>query len=214
MPPLRHPLPGLLAALAVALAGAAWLAVARVNALHAAFETDARIVHRLLSQRVVQHDAILATLVLLQPAPADAPGAALARLPSVYPQILAVRARNADADWDGPDAATLAAAEAASRNANRPVMVNADLERGRYGLLMAGAPASYLLQIDLQAAVPWDDWPMDRATHRGRFVLEADGRQWPLQPGQASGAGWTARFHKTLAAASQPLAVVAERRVG
>ena len=29
-----------------------------------AFDTNARIVHRLLSQRVVQHDAILATLAL------------------------------------------------------------------------------------------------------------------------------------------------------
>lgn len=83
------------AALAWALAaggGAAWLAHARLQQLQAAFETDARIVHRLLSQRAVQHDAILSTLALLQPA-APEPGsadAALPRLPSVYPQILSV----------------------------------------------------------------------------------------------------------------------------
>ena len=59
------------AALACILAaggGAGWLAHARLQQLQAAFETDARIVHRLLSQRAVQHDAILSTLALLQPA--------------------------------------------------------------------------------------------------------------------------------------------------
>ena len=50
--------------------GAGWLASARLQQLHAAFETDARIVHRLLSQRVVQPDAIMATLALPQPAAA------------------------------------------------------------------------------------------------------------------------------------------------
>ncbi len=32
-----------------------------------AFSADARIAHRLLSQRAAQHDAILSTLVLLSP---------------------------------------------------------------------------------------------------------------------------------------------------
>ena len=57
-------------------------AIAR-NALdtqRAAFETDSRIAHRVLSQRAVQHDAILATLALLQP-----DGGAEQRLPALYP---------------------------------------------------------------------------------------------------------------------------------
>ena len=60
------------AALACILAaggGAGWLAHARLQQLQAAFETDARIVHRLLSQRAVQHDAILSTLALQPAAP-------------------------------------------------------------------------------------------------------------------------------------------------
>ena len=86
----RH-LPSLLLWAVVACAGASWLAMDRLQQLHAAFETDARIVHRLLSQRVVQHDAIMATLALLQPATAagDSTSAAsspLPRLTSVYPR--------------------------------------------------------------------------------------------------------------------------------
>ena len=46
--------------LALSLAGAVVLARLELNALREAFETDARIVHRLLSQRVLQHDAVLA----------------------------------------------------------------------------------------------------------------------------------------------------------
>src|SRR5574343_555411 len=92
------------AALACILAaggGAGWLAHARLQHLQAAFETDARIVHRLLSQRAVQHDAILSTLALLQPAAPEqgSADAALPRLPSVYPQILDVLRRPADGAW-------------------------------------------------------------------------------------------------------------------
>ena len=51
----------------VACAGAALIAHNAIEARRAAFETDARIVHRLLSQQAVQHEAILDTLALLQP---------------------------------------------------------------------------------------------------------------------------------------------------
>lgn len=44
-----------------------WLAQQRLQQLHDSFDTGARIAHRVLSQRMVQHEAILATLVLLQP---------------------------------------------------------------------------------------------------------------------------------------------------
>ena len=66
---MRSRLIWLLAWLALAVAGASWLAHARLLALEEAFVTDARIVHRVLSQRAVQHDAVMATL---QPAYGDA----------------------------------------------------------------------------------------------------------------------------------------------
>src|SRR6476661_6781878 len=83
--------------------GCAWLVHAGLDRLRDAFETDARIVHRLLSQRVVQHDAVLAMLTLLQPA-ADATRAEQ-RLPSVYPQIVGVQRRDGDTPWDDPELA-------------------------------------------------------------------------------------------------------------
>ncbi|HRO83067.1 MAG TPA: two-component sensor histidine kinase, partial [Alicycliphilus denitrificans] len=84
---LRRTAPWLLAWLVLAAAGCAWLAQQRLQQLHDAFDTDARIAHRVLSQRMVQHEAILATLVLLQPegpAAGPAPWNALAR---PYPQV-------------------------------------------------------------------------------------------------------------------------------
>ncbi|MCE3271711.1 MAG: two component transcriptional regulator, sensor histidine kinase [Ramlibacter sp.] len=94
--------------------------------LRDAFETDARIAHRLLSQRVVQHDAVLATLALLQPA--GGAGSAEQRLPALYPQILSVQRREAEGAWSD---AALAAAEARSLGARRPALADVDFAAGR-----------------------------------------------------------------------------------
>ena len=206
------------AALACILAaggGAGWLAHARLQQLQADFETDARIVHRLLSQRAVQHDAILSTLALLQPAEPGQGGAdaALPRLPSVYPQILDVLRRPADGAW--PTAAPgLDGAEAASRSNGHATLARPDLAAGRYHLVLASTPASYALHIDLQATVPRDEWPMDRATSPVRVTLEHAGQTFTIQSGHIPAHGWTYGFRKTLAAPSQPLDVVARRVVG
>lgn len=209
----------------VACAGAAWLASARLAQLHAAFETDVRIVHRLLSQRVVQHDAVMSTLALLQPAApqgaepgpngATAPGSPLPRLPSVYPQILSVLQRPAGGAWPAALAEPLAAAEAASRRSSHAEMALPDLPAGRFYLVLASTPASHALQIDLRATVPQDEWPMDIATSPVRVTLERGGAAFVVQPGRVpDGLGWSYEFHKMLAAASQPLDVVAHRKVG
>lgn len=215
----RH-LPSLLLWAVIACAGVGWLAVARLQQLHAAFETDARIVHRLLSQRVVQHDAIMATLALLQPAAAagDAAGAAsspLPRLTSVYPQILSVLQRTAQSDWPAALQTELAAAEATSRRTGHAAMAGVNLPAGRYYLVLAATPASYALHIDLRATIPTEEWPMDRATSPVRVTLDRDGEAFVVQPGPAdTGSGIrTYDFHKLLAAPSQPLDVVARRSV-
>ena len=222
----------------MACTGVGWLAVARLQQLHAAFETDARIVHRLLSQRVVQHDAIMATLSLLQPPQtAGAPVAAasgtaslptsaetapastastLPRLASVYPQILAVLQRPAAGAWPPALAHELLAAEEASRRSGHAAMAVLNLPAGRYYLVLAGFPASYALHIDLRTTVPAGEWPMDMATSPVRVTLERSGAAFVVQPGQAEwGSGIrTYDFHKLLAASSQPLDVVARRSVG
>ena len=155
-------LPSLLLWVTVACIGCGWLVLDRLQQLHAAFETDARIVHRLLSQRVVQHDAIMATLALLQPAAAAADSlhnaaSPLPRLPSVYPQILAVLQRSAHSEWPPALQAELAAAEATSRRTGHAALAGLNLPAGRYYLVLAGTPASYALHIDLRTTIPTEE---------------------------------------------------------
>ena len=200
----------------VSAAGAVVMARQAIAEQRALFDTNARIVHRLLSQQVVQHDAILATLALLQPAP-DAPGATPPeqRLPSLYPQILSVQRRDRGAAWPEP---SLAIAESASADGRRPALAAADLSSGRYRLVLATAPTAYALTIDLRGMVPWAEWPVKPDTSPMQIGLEHAGRRAELQPGDtralASGGGWLFEFHKPLAAASQPFDVVARQRMG
>jgi signal transduction histidine kinase len=199
-----------LAWLLLAVAGATWIARAEFAQQQEEFETNARIAHRLLSQQVVQYDAVLATLALLQTA-ADA-GRPEQRLPAVYPSILGVERRDAGAAW--PDAA-LARAEARSRELRRPELASQDLARGRYRLVIGATPTSYALDIDLAGTVPWRDWPMDPKGSPVRVLLERAGQQFVLQPGRAANAqGWSFDFRKALASESQAFDVVAQRHVG
>lgn len=82
---LKHHGIWLLAWLLGALVGAGLVGRAELIRLQDAFDTDARIVHRLLSQQAVQHDAILQTLSLL--GSADTSGNPEQRLPLVYPKF-------------------------------------------------------------------------------------------------------------------------------
>jgi len=195
--------------LALTAAGGIVLARAELSRQREAFETDARIAHRLLSQRVVQHDAVLATLALLQPAASGGP--AEQRLPSLYPQILEVKRRDAATPWAD---ARLEAAEAASRMQGRATLADADFAAGRYRLVLAAQPASFALLMDLRAVVPWSEWPMPADTSPVRLTLDHAGQSFVVQPGQAVGAGWQFEFRKHLAADSQPFDVVASRTVG
>src|SRR5512139_3876387 len=64
-----------------------------------AFQTDARIVHRLLSQRVIEIDAVLSTLSLLDAQDAAPRDAVAERLPALHPLVLRVLRREADGRW-------------------------------------------------------------------------------------------------------------------
>ena len=212
MPLLRLPrsLPWLAAAAVLALVGAVWIAGADLARQREVFETDARIAHRLLSQRAVQHDAILATLALLQPGVAggEAPEQ---RLPAVYPQVLSVHKRERDGAW--PDA-RLRTAEAESRRLQRAVFAGLGAELSRFTIVRAAEPASYALQIDIQRMVPWAEWPLAR-DGPVQAALQIDGQTIPLQAGAAAGVSVrNFDFAKHLAADSQPFDLVMSRRVG
>ncbi|RSZ37175.1 MULTISPECIES: ATP-binding protein [unclassified Variovorax] len=204
-----------LAWLALTAVGAVWIARAELAQMHQDFETDVRIAHRLMSQQMVQYDAVLATLALLEPSTgADHPEQ---RLPSVYSSILRVQRRERDEPWaDGAQAGVLAAAEARSRSLQRAELATLDLAHGRYVLVIGATPFSYALDIDLAGSVPWRDWPMNPQRSPVRLSLQRDGQQLVLQPGTlaASANGWRFGLTKALASPSQPFDLVAERQVG
>jgi signal transduction histidine kinase len=208
---VKHHAPWVLAWGLLCLIGGLLLARAELGRLRVAFETDARIAHRLLSQRVVQHDAVLATLALL--GGSDAEARPEQRLPSVYPQILSVQRRDRDGAWLD---ARLDAAHAQSRELRRAVLTGLDLKRGHYQLLLAAQPASFLLLIDIHGMVPWSEWPMAADTSPVRVTLDQGGQSFVLQPGrggETGASGWDFEFQKVLAADSQPLTMSARRHV-
>jgi signal transduction histidine kinase len=187
------------------------VAIARLelSRLRDAFDTDMRIAHRLLSQRVVQHDAVLATLALLQP-PAQADPAEQ-RLPALYSQILRVQRRDPGAAWPDP---RQHAAEVVSRAVRHAALAQVDFNAARYELVLAAEPASFALLMDLRAVVPWSEWPMQPQTSPVRVTLDQGDQRFVLQAGRPAGRGWRFEFGKHLASESQPFNVVATREVG
>lgn len=207
--PSRLSVAAAVAGLALAAAGAAVIAQRDLAAHRAAFETDARIAHRLLSQRAVQHDAMLATLGLLQPG-GGAEAAPEQRLPALYPQVQRVLRRDRGGSW--PDAA-LQAGEAASRQAGRAALAAVDFAHGRYTLVLAAEPASFALQMDLDALVPTAEWPLARdGAVQVKLVQGSQERVWA--PGRLAGGGWRFEFDKHLASESQPFDLQLAQRVG
>ena len=196
---------------ALTAAGCIGLARMELNSLHDAFETDTRIIHRLLSQRTAQQDAVMAMLTLLQPGTEDKAAAPGLRITAVYPQILEVIQRTENAAW--PDAA-LQAGEAESRRSNRAAIGGIDFSNGRYRMVQATLPASYAVQIDLRGMVPWEEWPMKPESSPVRVTLEHQDQRYVVQPGNETAGLWRFEFRKRLAADSQPFDVVATRSTG
>ena len=203
---------------------AGWVALALVGALaivridiaerRSAFQAEAGIAHRLLSQRAVQQEAILATLALLHTA-ADGSDRPEQRLPAVYPQVLAVLRRDAEQAW--PEVA-LGEAEARSRRSGHAELGAVDVARGHYAVVQAGTPSSFALRIDLQRMVPWDEWPVQKDGPVRVAMLEG-GQTLTIQPGQQPAeqpAGLTPGFvfAKTLAAPGQPFELQLRRATG
>ena len=197
--------------LLAAAAGALLIARADIAARRAAFDTDARIAHRLLSQRAVQHDTILATLGLLQPGRAGE-AAPEQRLPAVYPQVLQVARRDRDGQWP-VDVEALRAGEAASLSARRPAWAGVDLAAGRYWLVLAAEPASYALRIDMAGLTAQAEWPFAGDALTVLWLESAAGRR-TLQAGREQSGPARFEARKLLAAESQPFELGARRDLG
>ena len=186
-----------------------WLSQQALTQRQEIFETDARIAHRLLSQRAVQHDAVLATLALLHSSamPGDRMDA-LQRLPAVYPQILAVASRSGSMHWPiGPWGPALDEAEANARRLGRPVLAWFDADSAQFWMLQAATPASYALRIDARTMVPWAEWPVAKGSSV-QTALALGTQHLVIQLGDLHTSPWQFKFHKRLATDSQPFDVV------
>lgn len=151
-------------ALILCLISSAWLVHAELQRARREFETQAGIVHRVLSLRAVEHEAILATLALLDtPATAEAAH----RLPAIYPRIVTVLRTERTQAWaHGTLGMALSRAEASSRSAGRAWGLVSGMEQGRLWLVLAGEAASHALEIDLAGLVTDAEWP---------FAIDAPG---------------------------------------
>lgn len=205
--------------LLLTLVGATLLVRLDIAARRADFAADAADVHRQLGQRAAQHDAILATLTLLDAADAASDAERpWDRLPALYPQLLDVVRKDTRHPWP---ARGLDDAEAASRALPAPlrraVLGPVDAPAARYWLVVAGPTASYAMLVDARRMAA-DDTPLHRdatvrATlhHRtGSLVLQPGPP--PAQRPQGLTAGFT--FAQTLATASQPFELRLQRATG
>lgn len=215
--------PWWLAALLLAATGSSWFAQRGIAELRDRFETDARIMHRLLSQRASQHDAVLASLNLFHTEPSG--DGREQRLSALYPQLLAVAQRTDGGPWSSNTAldgvtTQLEQAWTASRHDGKAVTTAFDAARGRFWLVHAATPISHALLVDLRAMVPWADWPggsdADTAARTTgiRVSLEHGGQPWRLQDAPLWDSHWRLTFRKHLATTSQPFDVVAEQCLG
>lgn len=205
------------AALAGVVVGGLWLVRSDIAARREAFRVEARSLHRLLSQRMAQHEAILATLALGH---SGAPGfgvqrVAIARVPSGLPQI---QSAWVIAGEPVPDDVAVAGRPPPVDLSNAPPGVEVFFTRlaesaqpgdvGRYWLMLRRGAVAHALEID--AAQMRDDpqWPVSLATEIRAHLLLAPDRPVVLQPGttpESQPWGWTAgfQFDEPLASLSQ-----------
>lgn len=206
----KRPWLGWLLAWALAAGGgAAWLAQQRLQELHETFTTNARVAHRLLSQQLAQHDAILATLSLLQPALSGdaAANAGSSGLSTLYPQVLGVAQRRADQPWPAHWPADLQALEQQSAASGHAQMDASRLAQGKLFVVQAGQPSSYALKLDLHATVPAEEWPYPASHSPVRIWLAQGTQSLVLQHGadDAQAPGWALAVSKILSSPSQVL---------
>src|SRR5690606_38385836 len=164
---------------------------------------DTSIVHRMLSQKAVQHEAVLATLAALSHPPA--PERLFPSLQPALPQLQAV-GHSDGAHWRGSAAppAGLAGAIARARALGRPTALAAGAE----GYWLVG-PSGWSMRVDGRQLLA----PADIPGTLGALSLDLPGGRLDLLASGAAGPGLQLQRDKPLGAASQPFALHSARRL-
>lgn len=201
----RH-VPWALAWAVASVIGAWVIAHSELSRLRDTFDNEAYTAQRLISQRMVQLDALITAL----PAPGAAPPSASPtrgaedkvkldqRFLMTYPQVISIQRRGADESWSDD---ALRIAEETSANLKQPVLTNVNLAKGRYQLVHAADPVSFALLVDIRALVPWREWPMVNDTSPVRVSLKYAKQELVLQPGldiADNASGWHLVFRQPL----------------
>ncbi len=184
---------------------AAWIGWQDYADRYERFFQDTSIAQRMLSQKTVQHEAVLATLAALSHPPI--PERLLPSLQPSMPQLLGLGYLRNEG-WVGSTAAPpgLEAAVEQARQLGRPVTL--PLDDARYWLV---APSGWSLLLDARQLIPAADFPPSLA------MLTLDVGPDPLtllarQSGTSS-LGWKIDLHKPLGAVSQPFPLHSWRRL-
>jgi hypothetical protein len=147
----------------------------------------------LLSQQMVQNDAMMATLVLLQPSRCD--GSAQRRIGCsaclrFTTQILAALQRSARGQQLAGGSGHQPGQRAGGLTPHWAAHSLARTESGRRALLVGAGrrrPSAMRCFMDLRSHRPhWSEWPMDAKTSPVRVVLEHEGQPSLVQPGRGA----------------------------
>ncbi|WP_028354653.1 sensor histidine kinase [Bordetella petrii] len=199
----RSHLPAALAWLLLLIPGVVAIGLQDYAAQRDRFVQDTSIVHRMLSQKAVQHEAVLATLAALSHPPA--PERLFPSLQPALPQLQAV-GHSDGAHWRGSAAppAGLAGAIARARALGRPTALAAGAE----GYWLVG-PSGWSMRVDGRQLLA----PADIPGTLGALSLDLPGGRLDLLASGAAGPGLQLQRDKPLGAASQPFALHSARRL-
>ena len=217
----RH-LPWALVWAVVSVVGVWVIAHSELSRLRDAFDSEAYAAQRLISQRMVQLDALITALPTRT---AEDRTKQDQRFLMTYPQVVGIQRRATDESWSDD---ALRTAEEASARLKQPVLANVNLAKGRYQLVQAAEPVSFALQIDIRSLVPWREWPMVNEASPVRVVLQYGKQEMVLQQGldiPDIASGWHLMFRQALTERGEEKAVnspanpqtiefIAERQLG
>lgn len=167
------------------------------------FLQGASIAHRMLSQKAVQHEAVLETLAALSHPPA--PERLLPSLRPAQAELLGLGWRPPQG-WQGSQPAPAGLDEAVARAAARGHAVTLPLDARHYWLV---APSSWSMLVDAGQLLAAGDIAADIGT----LTLAVDGEALALRQG-APAWGPLLSIAKPLGSASQPFMMQASRRLG
>jgi signal transduction histidine kinase len=175
---------------------AAWIGWQDYVDRYERFFQDTSIAQRMLSQKTVQHEAVLATLGALSHSPI--PERLLPSLQPSMPQLLGL-GNLRERTWAGSTspAPELATVFEHARQTGRPLTLPLDLSR--YWLV---APSGWSLLLDARQLIPAADFPPSLAM----LTLDVGAGPLTLLARQSAGhwPGWSIDLRKPLGAVSQP----------